>query len=81
MRVSTEDIILKPMYFFISDFVGDYVAFQNMDEYWGVLARTGKVVVPAKYKKVELLPRGKVRLSFAIGTDKIVSIKKLIKFL
>ena len=78
LRVSTEDVILKPSYYMISDFVGDYAAFESLEEYWGVLARTGKVVVPAKYEKVELLPRGRVKLSFAIGSDQIVSLKELI---
>lgn len=77
LRVSTEDVILPPVYLYISPFVGDYSAFQNLNDKWGVLARTGKVVVPAKYEKLELLPRGRVRISYAIGKDQVRYLKEL----
>ena len=77
LRVSTEDVILKPMYRYISGFVGDYSVFQGLNGYWGVLARTGKAVVPAKYEGLELLPRGRVRISYAIGKDQVKFLKEL----
>ena len=77
LRVSTEDVILPPVYLYISPFVGDYSAFQGLDTKWGVLARTGKVVVPAKYEKLELLPRGRVKLSYAVGKDQVRYLKEL----
>lgn len=79
LRVSTEDVILQPMYLFISPFVGNYSAFQGLDGTWGVLARTGKVVVPPKYQGLELLPRGRVKLSYAIGNDQVKYLKEIIQ--
>lgn len=79
LRVSTEDVILPSVYLYISPFVGDYSAFQGLDTKWGVLARTGKVVVPPKYEKVELLPRGRVKLSYAIGSDQVKYLKDIIQ--
>ena len=80
LRVSTEDVILKPMYLYISPFVGDYAAFKSMQDYWGVLTRTGKVVVAPKYNKLELLPRGRVRITDLIGNDEVKYLKDLTEF-
>ena len=78
LRVSKEDVILKPMYFFISDFQGDYAVFQSLNGYWGVLTRTGKVVVPPRFDKLELLPRGRVRITDLVGNEKSKYLKELI---
>ncbi len=78
LRVSTEDIILKPMYSFISTFVGDYAAYESLDGSWGVLGRDGKVVVPAQYQGLQLLPRGKVQISYREGKSSVVPLKTLI---
>ena len=77
LRVSTEDVVLNPVYLHISNFVGDYSVFQGVDGCWGVLARTGKVVVPAKYEGLELLPRGRVKVSYAVGNDQVVYLKEI----
>ena len=78
LRVSTEDVILKPMYLYISPFVGDYAVFKSMQDSWGVLTRTGKVVVAPKYNKLELLPRGRVRITDLIGNDEVRYLKDML---
>ena len=77
LRVSTEDVILQPVYHYISDFVGDYAIFEAPGGNLGILGRDGKVVVAAKYEKLELLPRGRVKVRLYAGVVKNMSVKEL----
>ena len=78
LRISLEDVILQPVYWYISDFVGDYAAFMFRDQ-WGILGRDGKVVVAAEYHALSLLPRGRVKITYPYGREEIVSVKKILK--
>ena len=78
LRVSTEDVILQPVYYYISNFVGDYAAFMAPDGKYGVIGRDGKVVVPAKYERVEVLPRARVKVTYASGMEKTFAIRQLV---
>ena len=77
LRVSTEDIILEPIYHYISDFVGDYAAYEAVNGNWGILNRRGKVIVPAQYQEIELLPRGRAKVNFYADVEKIMTIREL----
>ena len=59
-----------------SNFVGDYAAFMAPDGKYGVIGRDGKVVVPAKYKRVEVLPRARATVTYASGIEKTVNIRQ-----
>ena len=79
LRVSAEDIILEPMHRFISSFVGDYAAYESISGSWGVLGRNGKSVVPPRYSRLQLLPRGKVKIYYQSGLERIVPLKSLMQ--
>lgn len=51
-----EDIILRPMYRMITDFVGDFAAFELSPGKWGILIRSGRIYLPPEYKRVEIHP-------------------------
>lgn len=77
LRVSTEDVILQPVYRFISDFVGNYAAYEAPEGKWGVLGRDGKVVIAPKYEHIQLLSHGRVKVGFYAGMEKTMSIREL----
>ena len=78
LRVSQEDVILQPVHSFISSFVGDYAAYTAVSGNWGILTRDGKSVVPPKFSGLQLLPRGKVRVTDALSRESVTTVKELI---
>ncbi len=48
-------IVVPPLYLQILEPVGAYCAFEQIPRHWGVMALNGKVVVEAKYEKVEII--------------------------
>ncbi len=50
-----DDEILPPIYTYISDFVGNYAVFQQAGKYFGLLHRSGKIILKPSYKHVKLL--------------------------
>ncbi len=79
LRASTEDVVLEPVYHYISDFVGDYAAFEAPGGKYGVLGRDGKVIVPARYECVVVLPRGRAKVTYASGIEESTTIRQLEK--
>ncbi len=77
LRVSVEDVILPPVYPFISPFVGNYASFCALSGSWGVLGRNGKSVVPPRYCQLQVLPRGKVKICYQSGLSRVVAMKDL----
>jgi hypothetical protein len=53
-----EEIILHPVYRYISPFVGQFCTFELIPGRWGVLKRNGRQYIQAEFKSVELLPDG-----------------------
>src|SRR5574344_2482536 len=53
-----EEIILHPVYRYISPFVGEFCTFELIPGYWGVLQRNGKQYIRAEFRAVELFPNG-----------------------
>ena len=50
-----DDEILPPIYSYISDFMGDYAVFQQSGKYYGLLDRSGKIILKPNYKQIKLL--------------------------
>ena len=80
LRVSIEDVILQPMYRYISDFVGDYASFCSLSGTWGILGRNGKIIVSPQYSGLEVMSRGKVKVTFPSGLVKEMPFKNLFKY-
>ena len=77
LRASTEDVILQPVYHYISDFVGDYAVFEAPGGRRGVLKRDGHVAVPAIYRDLVVLPKGRVRVTYWSGIEETTTVRQL----
>ena len=51
-------VIVPPLYHSIAQPVGAYCAFEQIPQHWGVMTLKGKVIVDAKYEKVEIRENG-----------------------
>ena len=51
-------VIVPPLYHSIAQPVGAYCAFEQIPRHWGVMTLKGKVIVDAKYEKVEIPDNG-----------------------
>ena len=51
-------VIVPPLYHCIAQPVGAYCAFEEIPRHWGVMTLKGKVIVDAKYEKVEIRDNG-----------------------
>ena len=51
-------VIVPPLYHSIAQPVGAYCAFEEIPRHWGVMTLKGKVIVDAKYEKVEIRDDG-----------------------
>ena len=58
-----DDVILDPIYRFLSQFYGDYAAFCIAKDKYGLLDRSGKIVVMPEYKRIEVLNTNTFRLT------------------
>ena len=68
-------VIVPPLYHSIAQPVGAYCAFEQIPRHWGVMTLKGKVIVDAKYEKVEICDNG---IAVVTGiTGKIQTIKLL----
>ena len=68
-------VIVPPLYLSIAQPVGAYCAFEQVPRHWGVMTLKGKVIVDAKYEKVEICDNG---IAVVTGiTGKIQTIKLL----
>ena len=68
-------VIVPPLYCSIAQPVGVYCAFEEIPRHWGVMTLKGKVIVDAKYEKVEIRDNG---IAVVTGiTGKIQTIKLL----
>ena len=57
-------VIVPPLYCSIAQPVGAYCAFEQIPKHWGIMTLKGKVIVDAKYEKVEIRDNG-----IAVVTD------------
>ena len=66
-------VVVPPLYHSIAQPVGAYCAFEQIPRHWGVMTLKGKVIVDAKYEKVEIRDNG---IAVVTGiTRKIQTIK------
>jgi len=69
-----ERIVVPPHYRNICPPVGGYCAFEENAYQWGLMALDGKVVVEARYQKVEIEGDGTVRLTIIPGKVKTIKL-------
>ena len=69
-----DHIVVPPCYRNICIPVGGYCAFEGNACQWGVMALDGKVVVEARYQKVEIKGDGTVHLTIIPGKVKIIKL-------
>ena len=72
-------VIVPPLYHSIAQPVGAYCAFEEIPRHWGVMTLKGKVIVDAKYEKVEIRDNGIAVVSGITGktqTIKLLKVKK-----
>ena len=72
-------VIVPPLYHSIAQPVGAYCAFEQIPQHWGVMTLKGKVIVDAKYEKVEIRDNGIAVVTGITGktqTIKLLKVKK-----
>ena len=72
-------VIVPPLYCSIAQPVGAYCAFEQIPKHWGVMTLKGKVIVDAKYEKVEIRDNGIAVVTGITGktqTIKLLKVKK-----
>ena len=72
-------VIVPPLYCSIAQPVGAYCAFEEIPRHWGVMTLKGKVIVDAKYEKVEIRDNGIAVVTGITGktqTIKLLKVKK-----
>ena len=72
-------VIVPPLYHHIALPVGAYCAFEQIPRHWGVMTLKGKVIVDAKYEKVEIRDGGIAVVTGITGktqTIKLLKVKK-----
>ena len=68
-------VVVPPLYHSISQPVGAYCAFEQMPRHWGIMNLKGKVIVDAKYEKVEVLANGKAVVTTITGKTQTVNLR------
>ena len=72
-------VIVPPLYHRIALPVGAYCAFEQIPRHWGIMTLKGKVIVDAKYEKVEIHDNGIAVVTGITGktqTIKLLKVKK-----
>ena len=68
-------VIVPPRYHSISQPVGAYCAFDEIPRHWGVMTLKGKVVVDARYEKVEIHDNGIAMVTNITGKTQTINLK------
>ena len=68
-------VIVPPLYHSIAQPVGAYCAFENIPTHWGVMTLKGKVIVDAKYEKVEIRDNGIAMVTNITGETQTINLK------
>ena len=68
-------VIVPPRYHSISQPVGAYCAFEEIPRHWGVMTLKGKVIVDAKYEKVEIHDNGIAMVTNITGKTQTINLK------
>ena len=68
-------VIVPPLYHSIAQPVGAYCAFEQVPRHWGVMTLKGKVIVDAKYEKVEIRDNGIAMVTGITGKTQTINLK------
>ena len=68
-------VIVPPLYHHIALPVGAYCAFEQIPRHWGIMTLKGKVIVDAKYEKVEIRDNGIAVLTGILGKTQTIHLK------
>ena len=68
-------VVVPPLYHSIAQPVGAYCAFEQIPRHWGVMTLKGKVIVDAKYEKVEIHDNGIAVLTGILGKTQTIQLK------
>ena len=68
-------VIVPPLYCSIAQPVGVYCAFEEIPRHWGVMTLKGKVIVDAKYEKVEIRDNGIAMVTNITGKTQTINLK------
>ena len=70
-------VIVPPLYCSIAQPVGPYCAFEEIPRHWGVMTLKGKVIVDAKYEKVEIRDNGIAVVTGITGKTQTINLLKV----
>ena len=70
-------VIVPPLYHRIAQPVGAYCAFEQVPRHWGVMTLKGKVIVDAKYEKVEIRDNGIAVVTGITGKTQTIKLLKI----
>ena len=70
-------VIVPPLYCSIAQPVGAYCAFEQVPRHWGVMTLKGKVIVDAKYEKVEIRDNGIAVVTDITGKTQTINLLKV----
>ena len=70
-------VIVPPLYCSIAQPVGVYCAFEEIPRHWGVMTLKGKVIVDAKYEKVEIRDNGIAVVTGITGKPQTINLLKV----
>ena len=70
-------VIVPPLYCSIAQPVGVYCAFEEIPRHWGVMTLKGKVIVDAKYEKVEIRDNGIAVVTGITGKKQTINLLKV----
>ena len=70
-------VIVPPLYCCIAQPVGAYCAFEEIPRHWGVMTLKGKVIVDAKYEKVEIRDNGIAVVTGITGKTQTINLLKV----
>ena len=68
-------VVVPPLYRSIAQPVGAYCAFEEIPRYWGIMTLKGKVIVDAKYEKVEIRDGGIAVVTDITGKTQTICLK------
>ena len=70
-------VVVPPLYCCIAQPVGAYCAFEEIPRHWGVMTLKGKVIVDAKYEKVEIRDNGIAVVTGITGKIQTINLLKV----
>ena len=68
-------VVVPPLYRSIEQPVGAYCAFEEIPRHWGIMTLKGKVIVDAKYEKVEIRDGGIAVVTDITGKTQTIHLK------